>query len=100
VAYDSEEEKDFSEEINAKEKRKIKARREKHRGIWFGLGMFGMVGWSVAIPTLIGIVVGIWIDKTWPGPYSWTLMCLVLGIIVGCINAWYWVKKESGGGEE
>lgn len=100
MAYDSEEEKDFSEEINAKEKRKIKARREKHRGIWFGLGMFGMVGWSVAIPTLIGIVVGIWIDKTWPGPYSWTLMCLVLGIIVGCINAWYWVKKESGGGEE
>jgi ATP synthase protein I len=100
VADDSEDEKDLSEEIGSKEERKIKARREKDRGVWFGLGMFGMVGWSVAIPTLIGIVVGIWIDKSWPGPYSWTLMCLVMGLIVGCINAWYWVKRESGRGEK
>jgi len=100
VADDSEEGKDLSEEIRSKEERRLKARREKDRGVWFGLGMFGMVGWSVAIPTLIGIVVGIWIDKTWSGPYSWTLMGMVLGLILGCINAWYWVKRESGRGEK
>ena len=85
----------FIETIGAKENRKLKARRQEERNIWFSLGMFGLVGWSVAIPTLIGIFTGIWIDKTWPGPYSWTLMLLVIGIIVGCLNAWFWVKRES-----
>lgn len=96
MADDFDEEKEFSEEVRGKEERKIKARSEKDRGIWFGLGMFGLVGWSVAIPTLIGIVAGIWVDKTWASTYSWTLMGLVAGVIVGCFNAWYWVKKESG----
>jgi ATP synthase protein I len=87
--------KGFPEEVGNKEQRKIKARKEGDRSVWFGLGMFGLVGWSVAIPTLIGVAIGVWIDKRWPGPRSWTLMCLILGVIVGCVNAWYWVKRES-----
>jgi ATP synthase protein I len=63
--------------------------------VWFGLGMFGLVGWSVAIPTLIGTFVGLWLDKTWPGRPSWTLTLLLTGVMVGCWNAWYWVKRES-----
>jgi ATP synthase protein I len=81
--------------VSQKEDRKLKARRERDRSVWFGLGMFGMVGWSVAIPTLIGIALGIWIDTTWAGPYSWTLMLLFIGVMIGCLNAWYWVKRES-----
>ena len=77
--------------------RKSKARREKDRGLWFGLGMFGLVGWSVAVPTLLMLALGIWIDSTYESPYSWTLMLLVFGIIMGCFNAWYWVQKESAG---
>lgn len=87
--------KGFPGEVRNKEDRKIKARREGDRSVWFGLGMFGLVGWSVSIPTLIGIAIGIWIDKAWPGPRSWTLMCLVIGVILGCLNAWRWVKRES-----
>ena len=83
------------ETVGTKEKRKIRARQEEDRGVWFGLGMFGLVGWAVAIPALIGIAVGIWIDKRWPSPYSWTLMLLVIGVVVGCLNAWYWVRRES-----
>ncbi len=87
--------KSFSQEIGKKEQRKIKAREEKDRGIMFGFGMFGLVGWAVAIPTLIGIALGVWIDKTWPSSYSWTLMGLFIGVVLGCLNAWYWVKRES-----
>ena len=83
------------ETVGTKENRKIRARQEEDRGVWFGLGMFGLVGWSVAIPALIGIAAGIWIDKRWPSPYSWTLMLLVIGVMVGCLNAWYWVRRES-----
>jgi ATP synthase protein I len=85
----------LAREIGEKEARKIKARREKDRGVWFGLGMFGLVGWSVAIPTLMGIAVGVWLDKQMADSYSWTLMGLFIGVVLGCFNAWYWVKKKS-----
>lgn len=80
--------------VEEKEARKIRARQEKPRSIWFGLGTFGMVGWSVAIPTLLGVALGAWIDAKWPGPFSWTLMLLVGGLLLGCTNAWYWVERE------
>jgi ATP synthase protein I len=85
----------WGSQVEKKEDRKIKARRDKYKNIWFGIGMYGLVGWSVAIPTLLGVAVGIWIDNTWPSRFSWTLMLLMAGLIIGCLNAWYWVKKES-----
>jgi ATP synthase protein I len=74
---------------------KVQARQEGDRSIWAGLGLFGMVGWSVIIPTLLGIALGIWIDKRFPSPYSWTLMLLFVSVVLGCWNAWYWIQKEQ-----
>jgi len=54
-------------EVGAQAERKLKARRQVTPGIWFGLGMMGLVGWSVAIPTLIGAVLGLWLDRRYPG---------------------------------
>ena len=82
----------FAGAIGAKATRKLKARKSTP-GVWFGLGMMGIVGWAVAIPTLVFIAIGLWIDRTWPTKYSWALMFLVAGVIVGCINAAYWVRK-------
>lgn len=79
--------------VGEKELRKLHARATR-RSIWFGLGMFGMVGWSVAVPMLALLALGIWIDRRWPSPYSWTLMLLFVGIVLGCVNAWYWVAKQ------
>jgi ATP synthase protein I len=87
----------FPETIGAKEARKLRARHEQKRSVWFGMGMFGLVGWSVAVPTLLGVALGIWIDRHWPSRFSWTLMLLFIGAVCGCLQAWYWVKRESGG---
>ncbi len=85
---------EFSRQASLKEERKLKAKGRKPRGVWFGLGMFGLIGWSVALPTLGGALLGAWIDRTWPSRYSWTLMLLLGGIILGSLNAWYWVGQE------
>ncbi|MFB3926486.1 MAG: AtpZ/AtpI family protein [Syntrophales bacterium] len=84
----------FTAKVGTKEARRIKGRTQKDNGLWFGLGVAGIVGWSVAIPTLLGAALGIWIDQTWPSRFSWSLMLLVLGVGLGCLNAWYWVKKS------
>ncbi|RJR54816.1 MAG: ATPase F0F1 [Desulfobacteraceae bacterium] len=81
------------QEVGRKESRKLKARGRK-RGVWFGLGMFGLVGWAVAIPTLLGVILGLWLDRRWPASFSWTLTLLFVGVILGCLNAWFWVKRE------
>lgn len=84
----------FCEGVGTEEARRLRARRHREHSIWFGLGTFGMVGWSVVVPTLVGIGLGIWIDARWPGRFSWTLMLLIAGIALGCLNAWYWVARE------
>lgn len=89
--------KQLAEKIGDKSSRKLRARKEKHKGLWYGLGMFGLVGWAVSIPTLLALALGIWIDHNYESKYSWTLMLLVLGIGIGCMNAWYWITKESRG---
>ncbi|MEX0769144.1 MAG: AtpZ/AtpI family protein [Balneolaceae bacterium] len=86
---------EFADKIRKKSSRKIRARNESQKGLWYGLGMFGLVGWSVAIPTLLFLVAGIWIDTNFKSQYSWTLMMLIIGIFLGCLNAWFWVKRES-----
>jgi ATP synthase protein I len=85
----------YSDEIGAKAARKLKARRNAAQGVWFGLGMMGLIGWSVAIPTLLGAALGIWLDRYYPGKHPWTLALLVAGLVIGCLNAWHWVAKED-----
>jgi len=85
----------LSQEVGAKAARKLKAQRNAPAGIWFGLGMMGLIGWSITIPTLLGAACGIWLDKHYPGGRSWTLALLMAGLVIGCFNAWHWVAKEE-----
>ena len=57
----------LGQEVGAKAARKLKARRNSAQGVWFGLGMMGLIGWSVAIPTLLGAALGIWLDRALSG---------------------------------
>jgi len=83
----------FSRDVGEKEKRKLQAQKEKGSA-WFGLGMFGMVGWSVVVPTLLGAALGIKLDKMYRQSFSWTLTFLITGLFIGCLIAWHWVSKE------
>ena len=81
--------------VGAKAARKLKAQRDNSAKVWFGLGMMGLIGWSVAIPTLLGAALGLWLDQHYPVGRSWTLALLVAGLVMGCFNAWHWVAKED-----
>ena len=85
----------FSRKVGAKAARKLDAQRRVNKTIWFGFGWFGLIGWSVAAPALLGVFVGLWLDKRYPGPHSWTLMLLIGGLMLGCWNAWHWVSDEE-----
>ncbi|WP_165748490.1 AtpZ/AtpI family protein [Maribacter sp. BPC-D8] len=86
---------DFLDEVDNKERQMLYARNEEKRSEWRGFGTFGMVGWSVAVPTVLGAVLGVWLDKEYPQTFSWTLTLLIAGLFVGCALAWQWIDKEN-----
>ncbi len=83
--------------ITRKARQMEEARRRHRQSPWYGLGMFGLVGWSVAVPVVAGIALGAWIDRRWPGEVSWTLTLLIGGAILGGFHAWYWIQREGRG---
>jgi ATP synthase protein I len=85
----------LADTIGEKAARRLRARSRPERSVWFGLGMFGLVGWAVTVPTVLSIALGIWIDRRWSGSISWTLTLLFVGVMLGCVNAWYWVQREG-----
>jgi ATP synthase protein I len=87
-------EKRFDEKVGERAERKQRARRHKGRSVWYGLGAFGLVGWTVAIPTLLGVLLGMWLDATFPGPIPWTLVLLLIGLAIGLVAAWRWISDE------
>jgi ATP synthase protein I len=87
----------FSQQVGATEAHKITARGSPVPSVWAGLGMMGLVGWSVTIPTLLCAALGVWLDHHYPGKHNWTLALMVVGLAIGCLNAWHWVANEVRG---
>ncbi len=85
----------FGLAIASRAARKLRAQRAGAQGAWFGLGMLGVIGWSVAVPTLLGALLGAWLDGRHHGSHSWTLALLVAGLVIGCTNAGYWVARQN-----
>lgn len=76
-----------------KAQRKRRARGE-HDQVWSWLGMFGLVGWTVAVPTVGGVFLGRWLDARLDGSVSWTITLLLVGVVLGGLNAWYWIRQQ------
>jgi len=81
--------------IKAKEKRKVHFKKAKHKNAWYGFGLFGLVGWSITVPALIGLAVGIYIDTEYPSRYLFSLMGFILGLLFGIWIAFYWINREQ-----
>jgi ATP synthase protein I len=86
---------EFARKVGEKALRKLNAQRNGQDLVWFGLGMSGLIGWSVAVPTLLGAMLGLWWDRRHPGGHSWTLALLVAGLVAGSANACRWIMREE-----
>ncbi|HVC81482.1 MAG TPA: AtpZ/AtpI family protein [Chloroflexota bacterium] len=87
------EEPPFVREIRRRAERSARAKR---LGFWRGLGVIGVVGWTVALPAVGGAELGRWLDeRTAMKPFSWTLCLLLLGLALGCFAAWRQVERAT-----
>jgi ATP synthase protein I len=95
----SDPEDELKETVGRKAERRERAQQEGRHTVWFGFGMFGLVGWAVAVPALAGVALGHWLDTRYPGAPSWTVAGLVAGVTFGCLNAWWWMQRAGGRGD-
>lgn len=54
----------------------------------------GKVALSVVAAPLGGYLLGLLLERLWPGEISWSLTLLLFGLIVGVIYLWLWMKRD------
>ena len=82
-------------EIESGAERMQKSRAKPPANPLVGLGTFGMIGWSVTVPTVAGVFLGRWLDSVAPQNFSWTVALLLAGVVIGAVIAWNWVEREG-----
>ncbi len=81
-------------DVGSRQERIARAKARKN-DVMKSIALLGVVGWSVTLPTILGVVVGAWIDHHWPEPFSWALTLLIVGLAFGCTSAWLRIRKDQ-----
>jgi ATP synthase protein I len=76
--------------------RRFRARHERsvsegEPGFARHLAQVGVLGWTIVVPTLLGVFLGRWIDHRFGTGIFWTGPLLLLGLAIGCWSAWRWM---------
>ncbi len=91
----SQQRKSPEDDIGRRAQRLKKARENDGLSPLRGLGAFGMIGWSIAVPTVGGAFLGLWLDRNMPQAFSWVLALILGGVTLGGFIAWAWIGRES-----
>lgn len=84
-----------SDAIRRRAQRMDESRKAPKYSPLSGLGVFGVVGWSVAIPTVAGAFLGMWLNRVAPQNFSWPIALILGGVVVGGLVAWSWIDKSQ-----
>jgi ATP synthase protein I len=86
--------KQLGEAVRTRQERRARFEREGERSIGQNLAMIGALGWTIVLPTLIGIFAGRWLDRQFNMGIFWTLALLAAGLALGCTLAWKRMHSE------
>jgi ATP synthase protein I len=65
------------------------------QGTWKALGELSSIGFALVVATVIGLVVGYWLDR-WLGTAPWLILIgLGFGIAAGFVNLFRSVKRAE-----
>lgn len=74
--------------IDLRESRRQKWEREGERPLWKNLSMIGALGWLIVAPTLLGVLIGRWLDDRYGSGVFFSGSFIFLGVCLGAYLAW------------
>ena len=80
--------------VRTRRERRERWIREGERSVGQNLAMIGALGWTIVLPTLVGIFLGRRLDRSLDSGIFWTLGLLVAGLAAGCAFAWRRMHSE------
>lgn len=83
----------LDEEVRRRRERLTGAQERGERSLAQELAYVGVIGWTLVIPALLGVVAGRALDRRFGGGVFWTLGLLLAGIVLGCVLAWKRLNK-------
>jgi len=57
------------------------------------LGQIGVLGWTIVVPTLVAVVVGRWLDRTFETGIFFSAPLIMIGAGFGFWSAWKWMHR-------
>ncbi len=84
----------FEQAIKLREQRRAQWEHEGERPLWQNLSMIGALGWLIITPTLIGVLVGRYLDDRYATGILFSGAMIFLGIFFGSYLAWQRVNKS------
>jgi ATP synthase protein I len=94
LSPDDEKQHKMQRAVRLREERRQRWEKEGERSLWQNLSMIGALGWLIVTPTLIGVLVGRWLDRRFDTDIFFSGALIFLGVAFGCYLAWQRVNKE------
>jgi len=85
---------ELSRAVKLREARSRRWQEEGERPLWKNLSMIGALGWLIVTPTLLGVLLGRWLDGRFDTGVLFTGACIFLGISIGGWFAWHRISSE------
>jgi ATP synthase protein I len=80
--------------VQLRRKREEFWRRTGERSLWQNVSMIGALGWLIVTPTLLGVLIGRWLDVRFGTGIFWSGALIMLGAAFGGYLAWQRIEKE------
>ncbi len=81
----------IQEQTNLLIKKANNLEKREQRVFVYNVTILTIYGFQVAVPVIISIFLGTFLDRIWDIPHlSWTLNCILIGFILGFYNANRW----------
>jgi ATP synthase protein I len=75
--------------------RERQAQEESEPSLGARLGQIGILGWTIVVPTLLGLALGHWLDRHLRTGVFFSAPLLMAGAAVGMWSAWKWMHRQT-----
>ena len=83
----------MQESVARFEQRRRRWRGEGPRALVMALTVIG-IGWTIAIPTVLGFLCGHWLDQRYRSGVVLSAGLGMLGLTIGCYSAWRHIAQQ------